>query len=419
MLLPTILLFFLFLLLSAFFSSSETAFIASNPYKLDYLDKKGSRAARLIRKMMGDVNNLLATILVGNTLVNTAAASVATFMFVSFIPDKNKAVLLATVMTTSLILIFSEITPKIYAAQNPIKLALIFARPVRFFIVIFYPIVQLFTSFSRLFFSSSSKKMTDLSQRLDQEEIKILLSAGIKGMSALRARMISGVLEIGSRSIREIMIPRPQVKAIEVGATLQEILDLIRNEGFSRFPVYRDRLDNIEGTIHAKDIISYFVDNKEINITSVMRKPLFIPESASLEKALRQMQETKTHLAFVVDEFGNVEGIVTIEDIIEEIVGEITDEYDAVAEELIIQKEKNKYLVKGSAPIKEVNQRIPLSIPAKGEYTTIAGFLLAQLGRIPNEGDVLTYRNYRFIVEKMNKRQISLLRIEKQTPDKK
>jgi len=419
MLLPAILLFFLFLLLSAFFSSSETAFIASNPYKLDYLDKKGSRAARLIRKMMGDVNNLLATILVGNTLVNTAAASVATFMFVSFIPDKNKAVLLATVMTTSLILIFSEITPKTYATQNPIKLALIFARPVRFFIVIFYPLVQLFTSFSRLFFPSSSKKMKDLSQRLDQEEIKILLSAGIKGMSALRARMISGVLEIGSRSIREIMIPRPQVKAIEVGATLQEILDLIRNEGFSRFPVYRDRLDNIEGTIHAKDIISYFVDNKEINITSVMRKPLFIPESASLEKALRQMQETKTHLAFVVDEFGNVEGIVTIEDIIEEIVGEITDEYDAVAEELIIQKEKNKYLVKGSAPIKEVNQRIPLSIPAKGEYTTIAGFLLAQLGRIPNEGDVLTYRNYRFMVEKMNKRQISLLRIEKQTQDKK
>ncbi len=419
MLLPAILLFFLFLLLSAFFSSSETAFIASNPYKLDYLDKKGSRAARLIRKMMGDVNNLLATILVGNTLVNTAAASVATFMFVSFIPDKNKAVLLATVMTTSLILIFSEITPKTYATQNPIKLALIFARPVRFFIVIFYPLVQLFTSFSRLFFPSSSKKMKDLSQRLDQEEIKILLSAGIKGMSALRARMISGVLEIGSRSIREIMIPRPQVKAIEVGATLQEILDLIRNEGFSRFPVYRDRLDNIEGTIHAKDIISYFVDNKEINITSVMRKPLFIPESASLEKALRQMQETKTHLAFVVDEFGNVEGVVTIEDIIEEIVGEITDEYDAAAEELIIQKEKNKYLVKGDTSIKEVNQKIPLSIPVSGEYTTIAGFLLTQLGRIPNEGDVLTYRNYRFIVEKMNKRQISLLRIEKQTPDKK
>ncbi|MBE0460134.1 MAG: HlyC/CorC family transporter [Candidatus Aminicenantes bacterium] len=419
MLLPAILLFFLFLLLSAFFSSSETAFIASNPYKLESLDKKGSRAARLIRKMMGDVNNLLATILVGNTLVNTAAASVATFIFVSFIPDKNKAVLLATVMTTSLILIFSEITPKTYATQNPIKLALIFARPVRFFIVIFYPLVQLFTSFSRLFFQSSSKKMKDLPQRLDQEEIKILLSAGIKGMSALRARMISGVLEIGSRSIREIMIPRPKVKAIEAGATLQEILDLIRNEGFSRFPVYRGRLDNIEGTIHAKDIISYLVDNKEIDITSVMRKPLFIPESASLEKALRQMQETKTHLAFVVDEFGNVEGIVTIEDIIEEIVGEITDEYDAVAEELIIQKEKNKYLVKGNASIKEVNQRIPLSIPAKGEYTTIAGFLLAQLGRIPNEGDVLTYRNYRFIVEKMNKRQISLLRIEKQTQDKK
>jgi len=159
MLLPALILFFLFLLLSAFFSSSETAFVSSSPYKLDYLEKKGSRKAGLIQKMLKRADNLLATILIGNTLVNTAAASVATFIFVSFIPDKNQAVIWATLVTTFLILLLSEITPKTYAAYNPLKISLLFARPIRIFIFLFYPLVQFFTFLSRMFFPSSKKDM--------------------------------------------------------------------------------------------------------------------------------------------------------------------------------------------------------------------------------------------------------------------
>lgn len=411
MLFPALILLFLFLLLSAFFSSSETAFIASSPFKIEFLEKKGSRRAKLVQKMLARVDSLLATILIGNTLVNTAAASVATFIFVSFIPDKNQAVLFATIITTFMILIFSEITPKTYAAHNPIKVSFLFVHIIRFFIIVFYPLVKFFTFISRMIFPSSQKKMLGLSHTLNEEEIKVLLAMGIKGMSSLRKRMISGVLDIGSRSVREIMVPRPQVKAIEIGASLDQILDLILTVGFSRFPVYRSQMDNIEGLIHAKDIIPYIVDNKELNIYTLLRKPFFVPESASLEKVLLQMQETANHLVFVVDEFGNMEGIVTLEDIIEEIVGEIQDEYDVKAEECFSQIEENVYVVRGNASIKDVNQRISIDLPEKGEYTTLAGFFLNEFGRIPKEGDILEFRGHKFVVEKMSKRRINLFRV--------
>ncbi|MBC8359649.1 MAG: HlyC/CorC family transporter [Candidatus Aminicenantes bacterium] len=411
MLFPALILFFLFLLLSAFFSSSETSFIVASPYKLDYLEKKGSRRAELVKRLLKKADNLLATILIGNTLVNAAAASVATFIFVSLIQNKNHAILFATLTTTILILILSEITPKTYAAYNPIKISFLFVQPIRFFVIIFFPFVKAFTFISSLIFPSSIKKRSGFSRSLNEEEIKVLLTKGIKGMSSLRKKMISGVLDIASRPVSEIMIPRPQVRAIEIKSSKQQILEMILSDGFSRFPVYRGRLDNIEGVIHAKDIIPYLVDNKEFNIRNILRKPFFIPESASLEKTLLQMQETTNHLVFIVDEFGNMEGIVTLEDIIEEIVGEIRDEYDLKEEDLIIQIEENVYAIKGRTSVKDINQRLALSIPEKRQYSTLAGFLLSEFGKIPRESEILNYKNYKFVVEKMIKRHINLIRL--------
>jgi len=193
-------------------------------------------------------------------------------------------------------------------------------------------------------------------------------------------------------------------------SSIQQILDIILSAEFSRFPVYKGRLDNIEGLIHVKDVIPYLIDNKEFNINKIIRKPFFVPELASLENVLLQMQETANHLVFVVDEFGNMEGIVTLEDIIEEIVGEIQDEYDP-KEEWFSKVEENVYVVKGRASIKDVNQRLLLELPEKKEYTTLAGFFLYEFGKIPQEGEVLNYESYSFIVEKMSKRHINLLRI--------
>ncbi len=408
---PTsILLFILFLFLSAFFSSSETALVASNPFALDLLEQKGSRRARLIKRMMVRVDYILAAILIGNNLVNVAAASIATLIFLSFVPDPRQAALLATLVTTLLILVFGEINPKTYAAYHPVKVSLLVVHPLRFFVRIFYPLVKAFTLLSRLLIPRPAER-TGKSQALNEEEAKLILAKGIKGMSSLRRKMISGALDIGSRPVKEIMVARPEVKAVEIDSSLEQVMDTVLSSEFSRLPVYRGRLDNIEGLIHAKDLIPYFVDNKEFNIRNMLRQPMFVPESASIEKVLIQMQENAVHLAFVVDEFGTFEGIVTLEDIIEEIVGEIQDEYDDKVEEWFQAAGKNIYIVRGNASIKELCQRLPLCLPQTAGFTTLAGFLLYQFGRIPHEKDALEFKGNQFIVEKMTKRHISLVRI--------
>lgn len=411
MILTSILLFILFLFLSAFFSASETALISCNPYTLDSLEQKGSLRARLIKRLLSRLDQLLATILIGNNLVNISAASVATLIFLSLIPDRKQAALFATLTTTLLILIFGEINPKTFAAYNPVKVSFLIIQPLRFFIILFYPLIKAFTFFSRLIFRPSPSDRGAQASGLNEEEIKLLLTKGIKGMSSLRKKMIGGVLDIGARPVKEIMIPRPELKAIEIGSTYRQILDTVLSTEYSRLPVYRGRLDNIEGLIHTKDIIPYLVDNKELDIRKLLRQPFFVPESASIEKVLVQIQENAVHLAFVVDEFGTLEGIVTLEDIIEEIVGEIQDEYDEKAEEWFHPEGKNIYIVKGNASIKELCQRLPLDIPQTGEFTTLAGFLFFKFGKIPREHDTLEHKGNRFIVEKMNKRHISLVRI--------
>ena len=406
----SIILFFIFLFFSAFFSASETALVACNPYTLEHLEKKGSRRARLIKRLLQRIDQLLAAILLGNNLVNVAAASTATLFFLSVIPDQREAALWATLTTTLLILIFGEINPKTYAAYRPVKVSLLLIQPLRFFFFIFYPIVMAFTFLTKILFRSSQKEGAKFGA-FSEEEIKLLLAKGTKGMSSLRKRMIGGALDIGARAVKEIMVPRPELKAIEIGSSFNQILELILSTEFSRLPVYRGRLDNIEGLIHTKDIIPYLIDKIEFNIHKILRQAFFVPESASIEKVLLQMQENTIHMAFVVDEFGTLEGIITLEDIIEEIVGEIQDEYDEKAEEWFHKESDNVYLVKGNASIKELCQRLPLGLPQTEDFTTLAGFLFFQFGRIPHEKDSLEYKGNEFIVEKMNKRHISLVRI--------
>jgi putative hemolysin len=412
MLLPSILLFALFLVLSAFFSSSETAFIGSNTYTLDYLEKKGSKRAGTVRRILSRIDDFLATILIGNTLVNAAAASLATSVLVGLIPNRETAVLLATIVTTLLLLFFSEINPKIYAAYNPHKIAFFASKPIRLFMILFYPFVKAFTFLSSLLFPSTERGTVSMSRSITEDETKILVATGIKGISAFRKKMIAEILDIASRPVKEIMTPRPQIKAIEIGATRQQIMDTVLSEEFSRFPVFRGRLDHIEGLIHTKDMIPYLTGDREFHLSKILRRPYFVPESASVEKVLVQMKENAVHLAFVVDEFGNMEGIVTLEDIIEEIVGEIRDEYDAKEEDCFSPAGENAHLVKGAAAIKDINERLGLGLPESGEYTTLAGFFLFEFGRIPAERDALVFEGRRFSVEKMNKRHISLIRVE-------
>jgi len=405
------LIFFLFLLLSAFFSASETAFISTNPYTLDSLDQKGSHRARLIKNLLAKLDQFLATILIGNTLANIAAASTATIFFLSIIPDRREAAIYATLATTLLILFFGEINPKTFAAYHPVKVSMWLVQPLRLFVILFYPFVKAFTFASRIFVPESVRADRESRQALNEEEIRILLARGVKGMSALRRRMIGGVLDIGLRPVREIIVPRSEVRAVEISAPFDQLMETVLSTEYSRLPVFKGRMDNIEGLLHTKDLIPYLVNNKEFNITAVLRRPFFVPESASIEKVMIQMQESAVHLAFVVDEFGTVEGIVTLEDIIEEIVGDIRDEYDEKAEDWFQTLEENVHLVKGNASLKELCQRLPLCLPQKASFSTLAGFLLHEFGRIPREKDTLEFQGHRFIVERLTRRHISLVRV--------
>ena len=411
MVLTAALLFSFFLLLIAFFSASETAFIASNPYTLDYLEKKGSKKAHLVKQVLSRIDNLLATLLIGNTLINVAAASVSTFFFMSIIHDEHQAILLATLTTTIFILFFGEFNPKTFAAHNPVKVAFWLIHPVRILVFISYPIVKIFTLLSGWLFPSGKGHGSTFSAPLDEEETRALLTRGIQGMSSLRRKMITEILDIGKRPIKEIMVPRPQVKAIEAGWSSGQVLGIILSEKYSRFPVYKTRLDNIEGVIYSRDIIPYLIDKKPISIYALLHKPFFVPESASLEKVLLQMQENRIHLAFIVDEFGNMEGIVTLEDILEEIVGDLRDGYESGELTWYDRADENVYIIKGAATIKDINRSLPLSLPEKRDYTTLAGFFLYEFGRIPREKEVLIIKGSQFIVEKMNKRHISLIKV--------
>ncbi len=413
MVLPALVVFLLCLLMSAFFSMSETAFIASNPYSIEYQERRGSKRAGRVRKILARTNDFLATILIGNTLVNVAAASIATAIFASFVKDRNEAVLLATITTTLLILIFAEINPKTFAAHNPVRTALALSYPIRVLMALLGPPVKVFSFMTGLVLPSTRKREGGRARPATEEEVRIAVMAGTRGLSALRRRMISGALDIGERPVKEIMVPRPHVKAIDAEASLESVVRTIQASGFSRYPVYRGRQDNIEGFVRAKDVIAYVIDNKSFDIAAILRRPFFVPELASLEKVLVQMQDNAVHMAFVVDEFGTVEGLVTLEDIIEEIVGDIQDERDSRSEECVTPLGGGAYLIKGAAPVKEVNAELSLGIPETSEYTTMAGFFLAEFGRIPREKDAVPFASYVLTVEKMNKRHISLLRLER------
>jgi len=418
MLLTGILLFVLCLVLSAFFSSSETAFMAVNPYSLEYHERKGSKRAALARKIVARTNDLLATILIGNTLVNAAAASIATSVFAAILPPehRSRAVLYATAATTVLLLVFGEINPKTFAAHNSVRMASLLAYPIKGAMFLLAPVAKLFSFVTGLIMPSSKAGRDASFRSLNEEETRIALHAGARGLSTLRRRIVSGALEIGTRPIKEVMVPRPEIRAIEIDSRLEDVLNTVRSAGYSRYPVYKGRLDSIEGIIHGKDIIGYLIDNKSFVITDILRKAFFVPEFASLETVLLQMQEKAVHMALVVDEFGNVDGLVTLEDIIEEIVGEIQDEHDGQTEDWYTRLDGGRFLIAGAAPVKEVNALVALGIPGKKDYTTLAGFFLSEFGRLPREKDAFEFGGFRLTVGKMSKRRIALIELDPISP---
>jgi len=401
--------FLVFLALSAFFSGSETALMSLNRYRLRHLEEQRGHRATTIRRVLTYPEKVLGTILTGNVFVNTAASSLVTYAVTLSVSDperRTEAITLATFALTALILLFGEMIPKSISARHPESLAFLVIGPVVFFIWLLSPVVKLLTLISNGFLRLFGEVPRPLRHEIPLEELEILVaSAEMGGEPGGKRQMLRKVFELGETRVSEVMVPRTEIVAVEVDTPLEEIVSLIQKQRFSRMPVYRETLDTIEGLVYSKDITTYWGKTTPFRLAEVLRKPYFLPDGAKVEQALEQMQKQRVHMALVVDEHGGVEGMVTLEDLLEEIVGELSEEQEEEVPPIRTLAD-GSYLLSGSISVKDLNDNLGLDLPEEPDYNTLAGLILTRLGRIPAEGEELLVEGLLLHVERVSHRRV-------------
>jgi len=401
--------FLVFLALSAFFSGSETALMSLNRYRLRHLEEQRGHRATTIRRVLTYPEKVLGTILTGNVFLNTAASSLVTYAVTLSVSDPERraeAITLATFALTALILLFGEMIPKSIAARHPERWSFLVIGPVVFFIWLLSPVVKLLTLISNGFLRLFGEVPRPLRHEIPLEELEILVaSAEMGGEPGGKRQMLRKVFELGETRVSEVMVPRTEIVAVEVDAPLEEIVSLIQKQRFSRMPVYRETLDTIEGLVYSKDITTYWGKTTPFRLAEVLRKPYFLPDGAKVEQALEQMQKQRVHMALVVDEHGGVEGMVTLEDLLEEIVGELSEEQEEEVPPIRTLTD-GSYLLSGSISVKDLNDNLGLDLPEEPDYNTLAGLILTRLGRIPAEGEELLVEGLLLHVERVSHRRV-------------
>jgi putative hemolysin len=393
--------------MSAFFSGSETALLALDRLRVKYLVEKKRRGAKELEELLDNPEWLLGGILVGNNLVNIALSVFATTFFVELYGDYGD--LLTIVLLTPLLLIVSEVCPKTYAARRAEVVSFRVLRPIQFVLWILAPVIWLVTGISSLV--TRLFKVDPTVGMLSADEIKTIIAIGAKSGTLAREqrRMLDGVFELSQLRVRDLMIPRTEVKGVEVDATFSELLKQVKRSTHSRFPVYKGTLDNILGVIHSKDVLRYVECPHNFDMHSVMRRPYFVPEAKQVEALLLAFRRRRIHLAVVLDEYGGVEGIVTLEDVLEEIVGEIRDEYDN--EEVgITPITPQRFLVDGGIGLRQLNRHLGLHL-SEEDATTLAGLMLCCLGQIPVEGAECVIDDIVLIARKVDQQRIDQIEL--------
>lgn len=395
---------FVVLALSAFFSGSETALMSLDRYKLRNLARTRPKA-ELVREVVTHPERVLGTILTGNVFVNTTAGALVTYAVTVLVASEDqqaRTISIATIALTALILVFGEMVPKSLAARHPEAWSLTVIRPIAALIKLGAPVVWLLTRVSNGFLRLFGVSTGTLSHAVTLEEIKGILYAGAvpEEERGARRQMLRRVIELGEKSVGAIMVPRTEMVAVEKRASLEDIVRLIQNRRFSRMPVYDGTLDNTVGLLFAKDVLTYWGARIPFRLDQVLRKTYFIPDSAKVEQALEQLQQQRTHLALVVDEHGGVEGLVTLEDLLEEIVGELLDEKD-VQDLQVVELPDGSLMLDGALSVKETNERLGLEIPEHADYNTLAGYVIDRLGHIPVVGEEIELPGALFSVDKV------------------
>ncbi|KDE55658.1 hemolysin family protein [Methanoculleus sp. MH98A] len=399
-----IILFIVCLLLSGFFSSSEVALISITRAKVRALLNQGRKGAKALDTLKKSTDGLLITILIGNNIVNVAAASLATAIAIAIYGDVGIGI--ATGVTVILMLVFGEIGPKMYASRQTEKLALAVALPILYLSRVLYPALWVADRIKRQF--AFRPGVTE--PVVTEEEIKEWIDVGEEeGTIEEEERdMLYSVLRFGDTTVREVMTPRVDVVMIEDASTLENALSIFNETGFSRIPVYHEHIDNVIGLLNVKDVFSaVFRQQTSATIRNLMYEPYFVPESKKIDELLKELQVKKQHMAVVLDEYGSFAGIVTVEDMLEELVGEIMDEFDEEEPE-VQQVEDGVYLVDARAWVEHLNEDLELSLPLTDAYESIGGLVIDRLGHIPRRGEVVKIEesNTTLVVMQMRGRRI-------------
>ena len=401
---------------SAFFSASEIALMSVNEVTLHKMIEERGRRARPLRRWIEKPGHYLATILICNNIVNTGAGALATIVTYRFVGgSEGLAVSIATGAATFFILLFGEITPKSFAKAHGETLAMIVIHPLNWLGAVLYPIVHFFTLISNGIVRILSFGRAPTSQIFSEEDLKASFRLGrAKGVLEWHEKeMLTSVLEFSDRKVSEIMVPRVEIDAIPAGATLEEVEQVAIATGYSRFPIYEGTLDQIVGAIHVRDLLAASASAAPFDVRKYLRKPLFLPETLTLPVVLRQMKSRQTHLAMVVNEYGGLEWIVTMEDVLEELVGEIEDEHDeAVA--YLDRKEDGAVVVDTRIGLREAARILGFEMP-ETTVNRLGGFLIERAGRIPRRGDRIVHGDLEFTVLEASRRR--LLRVEVRAPD--
>lgn len=403
------------IILSAYFSATETAFSTFNRIRMKTLAEKGNKRASLVLKLSDDYDKLISTILIGNNIVNILGASLGTLFFAGLIVgQEDLAATVSTVVLTVVVLIFGEISPKTIAKNAPEKFVLFSAPIINAILFILTPFNFIFnlwqTLLAKIFKPEEDKGMTE------EELISIIEEAEEDGgIDEEESSLIKSAIEFGDLEVGDIFTPRIDITALPVTADKAAAAKLFSESGYSRIPIYEGTLDNVIGILYYKDFYSLAYNNANVSITSIMKPAIFVAKTQKVNDLMKDLQDRQLHMAIVTDEYGSTAGVVTLEDILEEIVGDIWDEHDEIIEE-IKEISDGEYEVSGMANIQKLFDELDITMDDELDAATANGFAMAVLEKIPEENDSFEYRGIEFKVLKMDGRRVETLRVVDNRP---
>ncbi len=405
--------------LSAFFSGSEVALFSLDRRKLKSELKEHSLIERYLKYLLDYPRRLLVTVLIGNTIVNVAASIAAVSLALDFSVHSgisaNVVLSVQIILLTVLIILFGELLPKVWASKNSASFARAVAIPLYWISVLFFPVAETLTELIKILVSKL--KFDKSKSVILAEEISDLAELGHERGTIIGEEhgLINSIVGFKKVAVHEVMTPRVDMISVSLSTSFDELLKIITGTGHSRIPLYEDDLDKILGIIYAKDILPYIKHSdmkKQLSLQSIARKPMFIPRTKMINDLMHEFQEKKMHIAIVVDEYGGTAGLITLEDILEEIIGEIRDEYDK-EENPVTKIGENQYLVLGKLSVYELNEMLNMDMSFQsGEYETVGGLVFNYAGHIPKEGYSFKLENYKFTVKEVSNKRIKKVMVE-------